>query len=182
MGTTEPTETISFTNTLLRPLTISKTVEGTSTDQEFAFTVTVAGANGDYTAVRNTTEGDTTTETVTFFEGTATIRLKDKESITINGLPYGTTWTVTETAADGYVTYYQVGSSEDRATGNTASGTLTGEANGVNVAFTNWTTYQLPETGGPGTHWYTLGGLCLMAGALWLYKNPRGKRGRDGLN
>lgn len=40
--------------------------------------------------------------------------------------------------------------------------------------------YELPETGGTGTHWYTLGGLCLMAGALLLlYRTKtRGKGGR----
>lgn len=40
---------------------------------------------------------------------------------------------------------------------------------------------ELPETGGTGTHWYTLGGLCLMAGALLLlYRTKtRGKGGKE---
>lgn len=41
--------------------------------------------------------------------------------------------------------------------------------------------YVLPETGGPGTTLYTMGGLCLMAGALLLYSlQTRRKGGRDG--
>ena len=41
--------------------------------------------------------------------------------------------------------------------------------------------YALPQTGGTGTHWYTLGGLCLMAGALLLlYRTKtRGKGGKE---
>ena len=41
--------------------------------------------------------------------------------------------------------------------------------------------YELPQTGGTGTSLYTLGGLCLMAGALLLlYQNKtRGKGGRQ---
>lgn len=50
------------------------------------------------------------------------------------------------------------------------------------IAFVNTILhYELPETGGTGTHWYTLGGLCLMAGALLLlYRTKtRGKGGKE---
>lgn len=39
--------------------------------------------------------------------------------------------------------------------------------------------YVLPETGGTGTYWYTLGGLLLIAGAsLLMYRNSMRKGGR----
>lgn len=57
-------------------------------------------------------------------------------------------------------------------------GTVTG-ADSLKII--NSMMYELPETGGTGTHWYTLGGLCLMAGALLLlYRTQtRGKGGKE---
>ena len=38
--------------------------------------------------------------------------------------------------------------------------------------------YQLPETGGPGAHWYILGGILLITGGtLWYRKQEDGKEG-----
>jgi hypothetical protein len=51
------------------------------------------------------------------------------------------------------------------------------------VTVTNAVTYSLPDSGGPGTLWYTLGGVILLGSACTLYtfgtrRKPR--RGRGG--
>lgn len=46
--------------------------------------------------------------------------------------------------------------------------------NGVVVTVKNALLYELPETGGNGIYWYTIGGvLLMMAGTLILYRNKR---------
>ena len=38
--------------------------------------------------------------------------------------------------------------------------------------------YELPETGGPGAHWYIRGGILLITGGtLWYRKQEHGKEG-----
>ena len=60
-------------------------------------------------------------------------------------------------------------------------GTITVMEGADSLKITNSMMYELPETGGAGTHWDTLGGLCLMAGALLLlYRTKtRGKGGKE---
>lgn len=59
-------------------------------------------------------------------------------------------------------------------------GTFTKIEDAGSLKITNSVWYELPETGGAGTALYTLGGLCLMAGALLLYSlHNRRKGGRD---
>ncbi len=102
-------------------LTVTKTVKlgGTKnavsanglSNEEFTFTVELGlgydgkPVTGDYTAVRIKADGTKTEETVTFTNGiTKEVKLSDGESITINGLPAGVTYTVTETENGNYVT------------------------------------------------------------------------------
>ena len=82
-------------------LTISKTVEAdeglTAPDATFEFSITLTGTDGK-PLTRNYTyskEDGTTSGTIS---GTGTILLKDGESVTIQDLPAGTTYTVTETS------------------------------------------------------------------------------------
>lgn len=53
---------------------------------------------------------------------------------------------------------------------------------GALVSYTNGYYLELPETGGNGTCWYTLGGalLILAAGLLWYRKRPEGEGGAAG--
>ena len=96
--------------------------------------------------------------------------MKAKESITISGITAGTYYQVTELSRDGY-----------RITANGEKGYIvsgkiqTGEVKPA--SFVNTPDYELPETGGPGTIWYTLGGLLLIAasGFFLLYRYMRGK-------
>ncbi len=80
-------------------LTISKVVSGnrSSTQRDFTFTVTLRDANGNLLAgtypFTGSREGDVE-------NGTATFLLRHGQSITISGLPAGTTYEVTEEAGD----------------------------------------------------------------------------------
>ena len=81
------------------------------------------------------------------------------------GKPVKYTYTVEETEVDGFTASYET--SED----------------GKTVTITNTQTedtddgYVLPETGGIGSHWYTLGGLlCMSMASVLLYIHKKGKR------
>ena len=108
----------------------------------------------------------------------------EKGTVSFANIPSGHKYTLTETripdgySTDGYTYHVEVAYDKLSVTVTAADGTER-EWNGkiVNNAY-----YALPETGGPGTLGYTLGGLAVMAGAFWIYKNQKGKRGRDGLN
>lgn len=84
-------------------LTISKTVSnGTdkTAGQKFTFHVALTNSDGsDYTDGIQATKSDGTA--VTLVNG-GTIELADGESCTLNELPKGTAWTVSEDAVDGY--------------------------------------------------------------------------------
>ena len=89
------TKTVNFTNRALDSLSVSKRVDGVvvEPDKEFTFTVelsdkTINGVKGD----------------MEFVNGVATFTLKHGESATANGLPEGTTYTVTEENYDDYTT------------------------------------------------------------------------------
>ena len=61
----------------------------------------------------------------------------------------------------------------------TDTDTAEGIGGGV-VVYTNAFYFELPETGGPGIPWHTLGGGLLMAaGCLWYRKKPEGEGAVD---
>ena len=89
-------------------LKVSKTVTGNLGDKDkyFEFKVTLTGETGKtYGETYTVTGGSNTANpaTITIGEET-TFLLKHDETITIANLPYGVTYTVTETAVDGYTT------------------------------------------------------------------------------
>ena len=96
-------------------LQVTKTVSGNTgeTDRVFHFMVTLSGTSLSgaaigtaypYTYVRQ--DGTTVQGSLTFTDGTAAFTLKDRESLTLTGIPAGITYQVTETEAnqDGYTT------------------------------------------------------------------------------
>lgn len=90
-----------MTYALTNQLQLSKTVvapEGVTPDpdQQFAFNITVEGAQGNYPA-----QGTDITE-IAFAGGSAVVNLKANQTITIANLPVGAAYTVTETPVDGY--------------------------------------------------------------------------------
>lgn len=100
----------TFTNTYSAgKLNISKTVKGNLGDQSkyFEFKVTLTGEKGKtYAASSYAVSGGSNTANPTSIEigKETTFLLKHGETISIANLPYGVSYTVTETAADGYTT------------------------------------------------------------------------------
>lgn len=175
-------QTAVFNNKQLYSLEIMKQVENSGdTTKQFAFEVALKSGEkpltGDYPYVKTLSDRTTEEGTLTFDEnGKATISLKVDESLKINGLPKGVAWTVTETDTEGYLVKYSIsGADTGKTEGNVATGTL---GNGSDsVTFTNVATYELPESGGSGTMWYTISGLIMIAGALMFYIIMRRRRG-----
>lgn len=142
-------------------LKVSKTVEGNLGDENkyFEFKVTLTGETGKtYGASYAVSGGSASNPTSIKIGEETTFQLKHGETISIANLPYGVTYTVTETAAEGYTT---------SATGDT--GTI--NAAEQTAAFTNTrngeidmgvTTENLP--------YVLLIGFVVLAGAALLLK------------
>ena len=134
-GKTGDTGTISttlseakFTNTReVGDLTVSKTVLSDATaDQNVSFTFTVELSD----KTISKTYGD-----MTFVDGVATFTLKGGESATANGLPTDITYTVTETAAEGFqMTGHTGDSGTISTTASTAAFTNTRDQGGLTVS------------------------------------------------
>ena len=156
--------------------TLSTSAEALS-DVEYEFGVTLTASkngpalNGRYSYTRTDSSGKSTFDTVASGE---TIKLRHGETALIDGLPAGTYYEVEELTTGGYEISVE-GQEGKIAKGNIATGTET-PANFVNTPLA----YELPVTGDSGPLKYTLEGLCLTAGALFLlYKSKtRGKGGK----
>ena len=103
------------------------------------------------------------------------IKLKKGQTALIKGLPAGTYYRVTELTTEGYTTTVNGAEGLIEANGTIGTGNVS-KANFVNTPLA----YELPVTGNTGPLKYTLEGLCLTAGALFLlYKiKTRGKGGK----
>lgn len=115
---------VSFTNTLLGSLEVSKTVEGTATGEEFSFEISLsrdsAGLPASYVATAYRQNGEKETLSLKLVgEGDAQklvvddgsnglIALKHSERIVIDGIPYGTKWTATEINPEGFIVSTEV--------------------------------------------------------------------------
>ncbi len=150
------TEPLNFTNRIVRPLTVQKTVHGVQSQDSFTFTVfaQIDGTplDGSYHA-----EGPDGAAEIEFVNGEATFSMKHGQSFTVLDLPYGTQWTVTESDVDGYFPKYSVNSAE-QINGDEAIGTL---SEPVTVAFINVGGYELPSTGSSAHLWFIIAGIAL---------------------
>ena len=155
-------------------------------EKEFEFTLKLQGPNGknlkdDYAYIRYDkmgnpiTDGSGVLQWETIADG-ETFKLKDGEYIRIQFLPVGTTYTLIEesnTKIEGvlYSGTEVTVDSNSTTNGLEVSGTIpkndTSEVSYIN----KYSTYKLPETGGPGTIIYTMAGvIVLLGGAGFLYK------------
>ena len=178
--TTSPLKDGQVINTYKkRNLTIKKFVEGVDTNQEFTFEINAKykGNNleGRYTVIRKV-DNKQTTEKITFSNGKATIKLKDKEQITIKDLPYGTTYIVKELDTDGFIVKYQVngGVIEIYDAKKQKSYTLN---DNMEIKFTNVSGYELPATGSSGMLiLIIIGSLLLVVPIIYISVNVLNKK------
>lgn len=178
--TTSPLKDGQVINTYKkRNLTIKKFVEGVDTNQEFTFEINAKykGNNleGRYTVIRKV-DNKQTTEKITFSNGKATIKLKDKEQITIKDLPYSTTYIVKELDTDGFIVKYQVngGVIEIYDAKKQKSYTLN---DNMEIKFTNVSGYELPATGSSGMLiLLIIGSLLLVVPIIYISVNVLNKR------
>ena len=144
----------SFTNTYSAgKLNVSKTVKGNLGDKDkyFEFKVTLTGETGKTYGTSYAVSGGSNTENPSEIKigKETTFLLKDGETISIANLPYGVTYTVTETAVEGY---------ETTKTGDT--GTI--NAADQTAAFTNTKTGEVDT----GVYLDNLPYLLVFAGVL----------------
>lgn len=107
--TADGTKSDTFENTYSAgTLNVSKTVTGNlgDKDKDFEFKVTLTGVEGETYADSYDVTGSPNTEnpTTIAIDKTTTFKLKHGDTIHIANLPYGVTYTVTETAAADYTT------------------------------------------------------------------------------
>lgn len=116
--------------------TYAYTVSNSETNAETKGTLTIqAKADGSGYSISGLKNADDTDNTTYFTDGK--LQLADKESITITGLPVGTTYTVTEDKAEGYnATRVSVNGAE-AINGLSANGEIESAAETDTLAFTN---------------------------------------------
>lgn len=159
-----PDHALSFKNQKTTSLTITKTVSGYDTGEQFPFNATVMLSGTPFPMPGG--DGYTEDGNVIPFS------LGNGESVTLHHIPVGAVVTVTEIRHDGYQVSYQVDSIDSHPrSGNTVDIYL-GQAPET-VHFQNESGYQLPLTGGTGTTMYTAAGLLLIMLSLLLYIQKR---------
>ena len=136
--------------------------------EEYQFKVELLTAeNG--TALNRTYSYARSDDTYGTIKSGGTVALKRDQNITISGIPAGTYYRVEELSHDGY--YTTVNGNE----GYIVSGKI--ETGAIKPAsFVNTPYYELPETGGVGTLWFTLGGTALMLAAAGMYRYKKRRR------
>ena len=144
-------------------LTVKKIIEDGEAGTAFDFTVTFTsfnnGKGGKVTVTRKDKDGkdQTTTETVTpDKEGNLKLELKaltNNETVKISGIPYGTSYTVTETQKEGYLETANsnlTGVIGDNGTTTNSTGVkpvVDAEASITNTRLTGFTVKKLAEYG-----------------------------------
>ena len=144
----------SYTEDNAGKLVLTKNISGTGSDKndEFTFTVqftaptTAKEVDYEYTKTLQSGEDETSVEK-SINDGVVTVNLKDKEFITFENLPAGTTYTIIETEDKGYDTTSISGSGTvDTENAKKVSGTLTDAEAGNTETYTN-TKNSSPLTG-----------------------------------
>lgn len=193
---TKDTNVITFINQIAyEKLTIAKYADDlVSEETEFLFRVVVKveDMNGLFVPYTGdcivTKSGEESPQTATFTEGQIEVSLKKNQSLTIDKLPHGATWSISEEGT-GYYVYHIVDSSKVmdslsealevirdgsvETKGAFAEGDFKDENNQqeqVYVTFVNQVSFELPETGGHGTILYTLAGIGLTLTGCLLYR------------
>ena len=149
-------------------LTVVKSVtgQGASTTEAFSFTITLMDASGVRLAASYPYTGTGGAPSGTMDNGMMTVQLAHNQSIRIDGIPVGATYTVTEAANNAYEV-------------SAASPEGVNTENGAVASFVNKrrTYSDVPKTGygETGTR-YAVAGICLMVGLLVMALRRRFRR------
>ena len=164
MQFTLPSVTSAIPGMKTGTLTVKKQVEGiTDPNTEFTFKIDLKDENGN--ELKNLYPCDYPNSVGSIQSGEI-FTLKAGESITLNGLPYGTVYTIEEEATEGYAVSCQI-NNEDAKSSKIAVGKIDDEQSKVTVIYTNKVYQKLPETGGDGVSWfYTVGTGCILNCAM----------------
>lgn len=165
-GTLSADATVAVVNAVQEgALSVTKHVTGeVNSTRNFNFTVTLGGSGANLTGTYGGME---------FSNGVATFTLADGQTKTVEHLPAGATYTVTEEPNDNYTT------TSENAEGTIAKG-VTSQA-----SFTNTRSMSsLPLTGSDGVGPTYLAGIAVLAGAaVWMHirrnASAKGGDGRD---
>ena len=125
-----------------RKLTLRKLVTNSKTTQKFDFTISYE------------LDGKTVEQKLSLANG----------SEGTLDIPYGVDVTITEPKHDGYTPTFTQENTTLASGGSSC--TIEKMTQDVTIVATNEAGYALPETGGAGTIWFTIGGLLLTAGGL----------------
>ena len=167
-------EAIPFVNYKATSLTVEKEVMNSldpnyTDEREFIFEATVQREGGVFKGINAPDDDSYSVDE----DGKIHFSLKHGESVTIL-VPVDATVTIAEIFSEGYETDYRITTNSTPGDWKSGLTTETISMNGdmITVTYMNRTGYQLPATGGMGTHWYLLGGLLLsfVAGGLLLLK------------
>jgi hypothetical protein len=174
----------TFTNTYTQPegldLTLSKTVTGNmgSRTKAFSFTITLTDASGNPLADEDIAvlmPDQTTKVYTTDASGVLTLSLAHGQSLTLQDLPQGTRYTITETDPGNYTTTFSVtGGSYDTAAEHTQSGALDGEDD-VTVAVTNNLDMAVPTGIKTDLQPALLTTVLALGGLVWLVLSKKHK-------
>lgn len=154
-------------------LRVSKTVDGYDNitggvrDTKFVFDIAAYSPDGSAVTGEYVTSGSVE-GTVEFEDGHASVQVGHGESVVIEGLPAGAHCIVTEQEDENFVT----------VDGAVRDGDITVDGE-LELTYTNRLSEkgeaEMPETGGPGIHYYVIGGaLMLVFGLLLLRKKKPG--------
>lgn len=168
-------------------LKVWKQVEGSVNDnQDYEFIVTLRGTSNahecNFLNANGVSKRDETTNEIIkeqIMPNTpTTFRLKGTEGLLIKDLPIGAKYTIQEKddPLNSYTTTI-VGPGTINEADRIITGTVGAQDKTITVTYTNTFHYTLPETGGPGTTWYTYGVLPALVAAVVLYKRSRKKGG-----
>lgn len=152
-------------------LTIINTIDNSETtgrdpseSQEFVFSLKLKSGTEPLAAAELPYSRGEENGVLTFdANGEALITLKHNETFAVTGLPDDTTWHVIAEPCAGYLTDHRIEGGDIIDGGNTGEQQLTAY---TNVEYINSEAdYTLPETGGPGTLLFVLGGCLMILGA-----------------
>lgn len=149
-------------------LTIEKLVDGVETNKEFTFKITAKyntnNLTGEYSGLLNNKETK-----ITFTDGVAEVKLKNKDKLIINDLPYSMKYTISEMNSDGFIVKYKIDKQDVVFSTSTKESSLVSD---TLVTFTNISGYELPDTGSSSTLiMIIIGSLLLVIPVIYIGKN-----------